>query len=83
MGKSIVYDTVVKKGWRVSIASHVIKTVITQILHEDWEDVGAGGRAVPLPVSEEDCTVRDISWHQSNRIDLNTRNATSGNTTTG
>ena len=57
MGKVIVYDTVTKYGWRVGIASHVIRTVITKVLHEDWEDVSTGGRAVPLAVGEEDCTV--------------------------
>jgi len=30
--------------------------VITKVLEKDWEDVSAGGRAVPLAVGEEDCT---------------------------
>jgi len=53
LGKSIVYDTVNKLGWKVDVRKHVIKDVITQVLgvELDWEE----GRQVPLAREEEDC----------------------------
>jgi lipase ATG15 len=59
LGKSIVYDTVGKLGWRVSVQTHPIKGVILRILErdEEWEE----GRDVPLAVEEVDCTVRSSS----------------------
>lgn len=58
LGKSIVYDTVEKKGWYNSLARHPIKVVITQVLNEDWGNVTKGERPVPEASSEEDCVVR-------------------------
>lgn len=56
LGKSIVYDTVGKTGWRVSVKSHPIKRLILHVLESDqeWEE----GREVPLAVEEADCIVR-------------------------
>jgi len=56
LGKSIVYDTVGKIGWRVSVQSHPIKRLILHVLEsdEEWEE----GREVPLAVEEADCIVR-------------------------
>ncbi|KAI9446491.1 alpha/beta-hydrolase [Lactarius indigo] len=53
LGKSIVYDTVGKLGWRVSVQSHPIKEVILRVIEGDqqWEE----GRDVPLAVEEVDC----------------------------
>ncbi|KAG8924053.1 putative lipase atg15 [Tulasnella sp. 408] len=61
MGKSIVYDTVEKKGWYNSLARHPIKVVITQVLNEDWGNVTKGERPVPEASSEEDC-VECFKW---------------------
>ncbi|KAG6910289.1 hypothetical protein DXG01_011686 [Tephrocybe rancida] len=54
LGKSIVFDTVGKLGWRVDVRKHVIRDVITKVLESDgveWEE----GREVPLAREEEDC----------------------------
>ncbi|KAI9466174.1 alpha/beta-hydrolase [Lactarius psammicola] len=53
LGKSIIYDTVGKLGWRVSVQSHPIKEVILRVLEDDqqWGE----GRDVPLAVEEVDC----------------------------
>ncbi|KAG6854575.1 hypothetical protein C0991_004911 [Blastosporella zonata] len=54
LGKSIVFDTVGKLGWRVDVRKHIIRDVITKILEIDdieWEE----GRDVPLAREEEDC----------------------------
>ncbi|KNZ73790.1 Putative lipase ATG15 [Termitomyces sp. J132] len=54
LGKSIVFDTVGKLGWRVDVRKHIIRDVITKILEIDgveWEE----GRDVPLARAEEDC----------------------------
>jgi len=53
LGKSIVYDTVNRLGWKVDVRNHVIKGVIMQVLEaeEEWEK----GRQVPLAREEEDC----------------------------
>jgi lipase ATG15 len=55
LGKSIVYDTVGKLGWRVSVQSHPIKKLILHVLESDqeWEEA----RDVPLAVEESDCIV--------------------------
>jgi lipase ATG15 len=59
LGKSIVYDTVGKLGWRVSLQTHPIKTLILRVLEsgEEWEE----GRDVPSAVEEVDCIVRSSS----------------------
>jgi lipase ATG15 len=58
LGKIIVYDTVGKLGWRVSVQSHPIKEVILRVLESDqqWGE----GRDVPLAVEEVDCIVRSL-----------------------
>jgi lipase ATG15 len=58
LGKSIVYDTVGKLGWKVDVRKHVIREVITNVLEaeEEWEE----GRKVPLARDEEDCIVSVI-----------------------
>ena len=56
LGKSIVFDTVGKLGWRVDVRLHSIKNVIHKVLEiEDveWED----GRDVPMARAEADCVV--------------------------
>ena len=56
LGKSIVFDTVEKLGWRVDVRRHIIRDVIHKILELDdveWEE----GREVPLPRAEVNCTV--------------------------
>lgn len=62
LGKSIVYDTVGKLGWRVDIRKHVIKEVITHVIEAEvedgWEeDVDGRLREVPAAKAEEDCIV--------------------------
>ena len=59
LGNVIKYDTITKYGWkRGSLTTHPIKVMITQVLHEDWESIETGGRAVPKAELEENCTVR-------------------------
>lgn len=56
LGRSIVFDTVNKLGWKVDVRKHVIRDVITKVLEAEdieWED----GREVPLARAEEDCVV--------------------------
>ena len=55
LGKSIIYDTISRYGWRVDVRKHIIKEVITTVLDDpnDWGE----GREVPLATSEEDCVV--------------------------
>ncbi|KAI0362416.1 alpha/beta-hydrolase [Trametes cingulata] len=60
LGKSIVYDTVGKLGWRVDIRKHVIKEVITHVIEAEvedgWEEDAEGKmRDVPIARVEEDC----------------------------
>ncbi|KAI8989698.1 alpha/beta-hydrolase [Trametes punicea] len=60
LGKSIVYDTVEKLGWRVDIRKHVIKEVITHVIEADledgWEEDADGTwRDVPVARVEEEC----------------------------
>ena len=60
LGKSIVFDTIQKLGWRVDVRRHVIKEVITKVLEAEdieWEE----GRKVPLPREEENCVVSALS----------------------
>ena len=62
LGKSIVYDTVGKLGWRVDVRNHPIKLVIGDVIerHMDdgWEEDHDGFlRAVPAARSEDDCVV--------------------------
>ncbi|KAF8635487.1 hypothetical protein AX17_003877 [Amanita inopinata Kibby_2008] len=55
LGKSIVYDTVDKLGWRVDVRHHAIRDVIRKVLElEDVEWVE--GRDVPLAREEINCT---------------------------
>ncbi|KAI0780663.1 alpha/beta-hydrolase [Trametes elegans] len=57
LGRSVVYDTVGKLGWRVDIRKHVIKEVITHVIEAEMED-GWGEdefREVPVARVEEDC----------------------------
>ncbi|KAJ6597044.1 alpha/beta-hydrolase [Mycena vulgaris] len=53
LGKTIIFDTVNKLGWKVDVRKHVIKDVITKVLEADieWEE----GRSVPLAREESDC----------------------------
>lgn len=56
LGKSIVYDTVQKLGWKVDVRKHVIRDVIHKVLEAEdveWEE----GRDVPLARAEVDCVV--------------------------
>ena len=68
LGKSIVYDTVGKLGWKVDIRKHVIKEVITHVIEADveggWEDDREEGevREVPEARVEEDCVVSAMLW---------------------
>ncbi|KAJ7087887.1 alpha/beta-hydrolase [Mycena epipterygia] len=55
LGKSIVFDTVNKLGWKVDVRKHVIRDVILKVLEAEgveWEE----GRSVPLAREESDCT---------------------------
>ena len=58
LGKVIRYDTVSKLNWGVSVRTHPIKTVIEDVLKEDWDP--EHGREVPVAEEEQDCVVRRI-----------------------
>ncbi|KAI0062303.1 alpha/beta-hydrolase [Artomyces pyxidatus] len=53
LGRTILYDTVGKLGWRVDVRKHPIKEVILNVLEleQEWEE----GRDVPTAVAEADC----------------------------
>ncbi|KAL6305303.1 alpha/beta-hydrolase [Sparassis latifolia] len=59
LGRSIVYDTVGKLGWRVDVATHRIAQVITKVIEADLDSgwVGEDGieREVPIAREEVDC----------------------------
>ncbi|KAI0957958.1 hypothetical protein AcW1_006182 [Taiwanofungus camphoratus] len=62
LGKSVVFDTVGKLGWRVDVRTHTINDVITRVLEKDvkggWEVSEDGiGRDVPVAKEEVDCVV--------------------------
>ena len=62
LGKTIVFDTVGKLGWRVDVQTHTIKTVIQKVLEIDveggWDRTEDGiALDVPLAKEEEDCVV--------------------------
>lgn len=64
LGKSIVYDTVGKIGWKVDVRKHPIREVIINVVERGW-DLGEGWevdeygamRAVPKARVEENCVV--------------------------
>ena len=65
IGKSIVYDTVGKLGWRVDVRTHPIRTVILEVIEREmqdgWEEDCDGFlRAVPAAKVEEDCIVSEL-----------------------
>ncbi|KAJ7271937.1 alpha/beta-hydrolase [Mycena haematopus] len=54
LGKSIIFDTVNKLGWKVDVRKHPIKDVITKVLEAEdveWEE----NRSVPLARGDLDC----------------------------
>ncbi|TRM62573.1 Alpha/Beta hydrolase protein [Schizophyllum amplum] len=64
LGRSIVYDTVNKLGWKVDVRRHPIKEVITNVIEKsdvEWEE----SRDVPAAVEEEDC-VDCYKWEFGN-----------------
>ncbi|KAJ7173998.1 alpha/beta-hydrolase [Mycena crocata] len=61
LGKSIVFDTVNKLGWKVDVRKHVIKDVITKVLEAEGIEWGEG-RDVPLAEEEADC-VDCFKWN--------------------
>ncbi|KAG6832077.1 hypothetical protein H0H92_005499 [Tricholoma furcatifolium] len=73
LGKSIVFDTVGKLGWRVDVRTHIIRDVITRLLdleNVDWED----GRDVPIAREEKDC-VDCYKWEFGHFKDEDTEEA--------
>jgi lipase ATG15 len=64
LGRSIVFDTVGKLGWRVDVRKHPIREVILKVLEraldigDGWEIDECGKmRDVPVARYEEDCVV--------------------------
>ncbi|KAG8970799.1 putative lipase atg15 [Tulasnella sp. 419] len=56
LGKTIVYDTVTRFGWRSGMQTHPIKVMITKVLNEDWNSDAEGPRRpVPRAKAEVDC----------------------------
>jgi len=57
LGKSIVFDTVGKLGWRVDVQTHTIKTVIQKVLEAKVEggwDVNEDGVPLDVPIAREE-----------------------------
>ncbi|OBZ69210.1 putative lipase ATG15 [Grifola frondosa] len=66
LGKSIVYDTVGKLGWKVDVRRHVIKDVITKVLEVEpeggWE-TGEDGLELDVPIAREEVDCVDcFKW---------------------
>ncbi|KAI0315270.1 alpha/beta-hydrolase [Amylostereum chailletii] len=55
LGQTIVYDTVSNLSWSVGVTSHVISTVIENVLSKPWPPAEEVGREVPVPASQDDC----------------------------
>ena len=64
LGKSIVYDTITKLGWKADVRKHPIREVIINVVEKIW-DIGLGWevdergmiRDVPKARVEEECVV--------------------------
>ena len=64
LGRSIVYDTVSKLGWKVDVRKHTIREVIINVVERGW-DLGEGWevdeegmiRDVPEARYEDECVV--------------------------
>lgn len=58
LGKTILYDTVSRNGWRVGIRNHPIARVV-DLLAGEWVEEGVDGesREVPEAKGEEECVV--------------------------
>lgn len=64
LGKTIVYDTVGRLGWHVSVRNHGIDVLILDVLDAEgpWPDGETGEeREVPTAREEVECVVRPIS----------------------
>lgn len=59
LGKAIIYDTVGRLKWSVSVSAHPIQAVIDGVLQEDWDP--EHGLEVPLAEEQIDC-VDCYSW---------------------
>ncbi|KAJ7709736.1 alpha/beta-hydrolase [Mycena rosella] len=73
LGKSIIFDTVNKLGWKVDVRRHVIRDVITKVLEVEgieWEE----GRSVPLAREDPDC-VDCFKWEFGDFLDGETRSS--------
>ncbi|KKK22348.1 hypothetical protein AOCH_002881 [Aspergillus ochraceoroseus] len=74
-GHMCAYDTVADKGWRVSLSTHRIKSVITDVL-EAYD-------SVPSCVAEEECYDCELwKFFRSNGSELTTTTSVPSSTTT-
>lgn len=86
LGKSIVFDTVNKLGWRVDVRKHPIRNIILEVLEHEFDvwdgwvvDEWGNVRDVPEAVPEDDCVVRTSLFEKSISVDDSAdRIATSG-----
>ena len=67
LGKSVVFDTIGKKGWSADIRTHSIKTVIERLLNQDWDLENK--LAIPVAKQEDDCQVGDTYYPCSSIFD--------------
>jgi len=77
LGKSMIFDTVNKLGWKVDVRRHVIKNVITNVIEAEgieWEE----GRSVPQAREEKDC-VDCFKWEFGEFLTDNTDSASINN----
>ncbi|KAH9843196.1 alpha/beta-hydrolase [Rhodofomes roseus] len=73
LGKTIVFDTVGKLGWRVDVLTHRIKTVIVDMLEADVEDgwdSTEDGIQLDVPIAREEVDCMDCyKWEFGNYED--------------
>ncbi|KAJ9476903.1 putative lipase ATG15 [Pseudozyma hubeiensis] len=74
-GKSIVYDTVGKLGWSMSVNSHRINTLVDDILTEDWSEKVRKKKAKLRSVGDQEAAGRVGTrgwrwpWHRGDSAD--------------
>jgi lipase ATG15 len=54
LGKTIIFNTIEKLGWKVDVRKHIVNEVVHMLERNDveWEE----GREVPLAYAEVNCT---------------------------
>jgi len=67
LGKVIIYDSVSKLNWGVSVRTHPIKIVIDEVFKQDWDP--ENGLEVPVAEEQTDC-VDCYSWEYGDFLNI-------------